>query len=120
MKTNSLILLLLFITNFSFAQGFSEVKKNAEQGDAIAQLNLGNIYYYGEGTLTDQKQAFYWYKKSAEQGNAEAQYNLGTLYFNGEGTLKDKKQTAFWIRKSYENGLEKAKEFWDDEELYKY
>jgi TPR repeat protein len=78
------------------------------------------MYNNGKGTLTDKKQAFYWYKKSAEQGNAEAQYNLGTLYFNGEGTLKDKKQTAFWIRKSYENGLEKAKEFWDDEELYKY
>jgi TPR repeat protein len=78
------------------------------------------MYDHGEGTLTDKKQAFYWYKKSAEQGNAEAQYNLGNMYFNGDGTLKDKKQTAFWIRKSYENGLEEAKEFWDDEELYKY
>ena len=120
MKTNLLILLLFFIPNFSFAQSFNEVKESAEQGDAEAQFNLGIMYYTGEGTLTDKKQAFYWYKKSAEQGDAEAQYNLGGMYNFGEGTLTDKKQAAFWIRKSYKNGLEEAKEFWDDKELYKY
>ena len=120
MKTNLLILLLFFIPNFSFAQSFNEVKESAEQGDAEAQFNLGIMYYTGEGTLTDKKQAFYWYKKSAEQGIAEAQFILGVMYDTGEGTLTDKKQAAFWIRKSYKNGLEEAKEFWDDKELYKY
>ena len=76
MKTNLLILLLFFITNFSFAQSFNEVKKSAEQGEANEQYNLGVMYYNGEETLVDKKQAFYWYKKSAEQGNAEAQYML--------------------------------------------
>jgi TPR repeat protein len=65
MKKNLLILLLFLITNFSFAQGFSEVKKSAEQGDAIAQYSLGIMYDNRKGTLTDKKQAFYWYKKSA-------------------------------------------------------
>jgi TPR repeat protein len=78
------------------------------------------MYYFGKGTLTDKKQAFYWYEKSAKQGSAIAQYNLGVIYFIGEGTLPDKKQAAFWIRKSYDNGFEEAKKFWEDEELYKY
>jgi TPR repeat protein len=120
MKANLLILLLFFIINFSFAQSFNEVKKSAEQGDAVAQFNLGVKYSKGRGTLTDKKKAFYWHKNSAEQGYAEAQYFLGFIYYTGKGTLTDKKQAAFWIRKSYENGFEKAKEFWDDKELYKY
>lgn len=86
MKTNLLILLLFFITNFSFAQSFNEVKKSAEEGDAVAQHNLGNMYHKGDGTLTDKKQAYYWYKKSAEQGSAYAQYHLGLFYYNGDGT----------------------------------
>ena len=80
----------------------------------------GAMYSKGIGPLTDKKKAFYLYKKSAEQGYAIAQHNLGVIYYTGEGTLTDKKQAAFWIRKSYENGFEKAKEYWDDKELYKY
>ena len=78
------------------------------------------MYDNGEGTLKDPKQAFYWYKKSAEQGHATAQFNLGTMYIHGEGTPKDLKQAAFWIKKSYENGHEKAKEIWEEYELYNY
>jgi TPR repeat protein len=120
MKANSLIMLLFFIINFSFAQSFSEEKKSAEQGDVLAQFNLGVKYHKGIGTLTDKKKAFYWHKNSAEQGYAKAQYFLGFIYYTGEGTLTDKKKAAFWIRRSYENGFEKAKEYWDENELYKY
>jgi len=42
------------------------------------------------------------------------------MYFYGEGVSINKKQAAVWIRKSYENGHEIAKEFWDENELYKY
>jgi TPR repeat protein len=42
------------------------------------------------------------------------------MYYNGEGTLTDKKTAASWIKLSYENGFEKAKETWDDLELWKY
>ena len=120
MKTKLLILLLVFATSFAFSQSFVETKKRAEQGDATAQFNLGTMYIQGEGTLKDPKQAFYWFKKSAEQGHATAQFNLGTMYIHGEGTPKDLKQAAFWIKKSYENGHEKAKEIWEEYELYNY
>jgi len=38
----------------------TSLKDSAEQGDAVAQFNLGYAYYRGEGTLMDKKQAFYW------------------------------------------------------------
>ena len=65
-------------------------------------------------------QSFVETKKRAEQGDATAQFNLGTMYIHGEGTPKDLKQAAFWIKKSYENGHEKAKEIWEEYELYNY
>ena len=104
MKTNLLILLLFFITNFSFTQSFNEVKKSAEQGYAKAQFNLGQMYENGLGTLIDKKQSFYWYKKSAKQGYGEAQFNLGGMYNKGKGTLTDKKQAFYWYKKSAEQG----------------
>jgi len=60
------------------------------------------------------------FKKGAEQGNEKAQLSLGILYFNGLGVLKDKNKAAYWIRKSYENGGNKAKDFWEKHELWKY
>jgi len=47
-----------------FGQSFADVKKSVEQGIAKAQFMLGLMFYGGEGTLTDKKQAAYWIKKS--------------------------------------------------------
>ena len=61
-------------------------KALAEQGSAEAQFKLGAVYYHGEGTLQNYKEAVKWYTTSAEQGNADGQFNLGLMYSNGEGT----------------------------------
>lgn len=53
-----------------------------------SQLNLGLMYYYGEGTDKDFKQSFIWQSKSAEQGNAGRIQTLGYMYYNGEGTVR--------------------------------
>ena len=53
------------------------VSKDAEQGDAIAQFNLGDMYYNGEGVSVDYQEAMKWYSKAAEQGLADAQSSLG-------------------------------------------
>jgi TPR repeat protein len=121
-EMNKIILTLIvaLFANSLYGQSFEEIEKSAEQGYAQAQYNLGLMYYNGEGTLTDKKQAFYWYQKSAEQGHAKAQYALGGMYYNGEGTLTDKKRAAYWIKLSYENGFEEAKKVWDELELWKY
>ena len=76
----------------------------AEQGDALAQYNLGVLYRKGRGVPQDDVQARQWYEKAAVQGQAKAQYNLGTLYFNGEGVPKDYQQALRWFRLAADQG----------------
>lgn len=83
--------------------------KAAERGDADAQNNLGERYYYGEGVHQDYAEAAKWYRKAAEQGNAKAQYNLGWCYVNGQGVPQDKAEAVKWYRKAAEQGDEDAK-----------
>ncbi|THJ23047.1 MAG: sel1 repeat family protein [Nitrospira sp. CG24E] len=76
----------------------------AEQGDALAQYNLGVLYRKGRGVPQDDVQARQWYEKAAVQGQAKAQFNLGTLYFNGEGVAKDYQQALRWFRLAADQG----------------
>ena len=50
-----------------------ELIKKAEQGDAVAQLQLGLAYYNGDGINKNYSKAYYWFLKSVEQGNNDAQ-----------------------------------------------
>ncbi len=76
----------------------------AEQGNALAQYNLGVLYRKGRGMPQDDVQARQWYEKAAVQGQAKAQFNLGTLYFNGEGVAKDYQQALRWFRLAADQG----------------
>jgi hypothetical protein len=54
--------------------GYSQA---AEQGDANAQYNLANCYFYGVGGMQkDYGQAVKWFTKAAQQGHNGAQSNL--------------------------------------------
>jgi TPR repeat protein len=64
-------------------------RKAAEQGDELAQFNLGVMYDNGQGVAKDDVEAAKWYRKAAEQGIAIAQINLGVAYVNGQGVAKD-------------------------------
>ena len=44
----------------------------AQQGNAMAQFNVGAFYNNGQGVQKDEKQAYEWFAKSAAQGNARA------------------------------------------------
>jgi TPR repeat protein len=52
------------------AEGVQGLRPLAEQGDAKAQFALGNLYYFGQGTLQDYVEAVKWFRKAAEQGYA--------------------------------------------------
>ena len=70
--------------------------RNAEQGNADAQINLGRIYQYGKGVPQNYKTAVKWYRLAAEQGNADAQTNLGGMYYKGTGVLQDFIRAHMW------------------------
>jgi len=48
----------------------------AEQENAAAQYNLGNMYSKGQGVPQDDKTAVKWYRIAAEQGDDGAQEKL--------------------------------------------
>ena len=58
-----------------------KIKKAAEQGNSIAQNNLGVMYESGDGVEQNFNKAFEWYEKAALKGNDTAQCNLADLYF---------------------------------------
>ena len=64
-------------------------RKVAENGNSIAQCNLGFIYENGYGIQQDYEEAVKWYEKSADQGYISAQNQLGLMYKEGLGVTKD-------------------------------
>ena len=54
-------------------------RRAAEQGDVLAQYNLGWMYENGRGVGRDRVEAVRWYRLAAEQGDADAQRALDRL-----------------------------------------
>ncbi len=63
--------------------------ETAEQGDAEAQTNVGEIYERGLGGEPDLALAAEWYQKAADQRLPRALVNLGSLYERGLGVAAD-------------------------------
>ena len=83
-------------------------QKAAVQGEARAQNNLGDYYYYGNGVSQSYEKAVEWYQKAAAQGYAIAQNNLGDCYEYGEGVPKDLRKAVEWWQKAAEQGYASA------------
>jgi hypothetical protein len=98
----------------------------AEKGGAIAQDNLGTMYFNGTGVEQDYKEAVKWFTKAAEQGNASGQLHLGSAYANGNGVLMDLSKAKHWIGKTFVNPepgartTEFSANIFDEFELWKY
>ena len=102
-----------------------KTKTEAQNGNRVAQNNLGAAYYNGQGVEQDLNEAIKWYKKAADlghgvarwnletiarQGHAGAQYNVGLLYHEGKG-IKQNNVTAYaWWDNAATNGYQDAKE----------
>ena len=78
--------------------------KAAEQGNAIAQLYLGDCYAKGLCLPKNYKIAVCWYALSAILGNANAQYNLGYCFERGQGILQSYEGAVYWYTKAAEQG----------------
>ena len=94
--------------NGDYIGSFKLYKILAENGNAIAQYNVGQAYREGKGVLKSDKLATQWYKKSAEQGYAEAQYFLGMAYYEGKGIIESRKSAITWLLKAAEQELSSA------------
>ena len=72
----------------------------AKKGHKVAQKNLGDCYYYGQGIEQDYNQAFIWYQKAARQDVPSSYNGLGNCYQYGHGVEQDYKEAAKWYQKA--------------------
>jgi TPR repeat protein len=91
-----------------FASLGPQWQTSAEQGDPVAEYNLGASYEGGHGVPQDYAKAAMWYRKAAEQGHAAAQYSLGMMYSHGQGVQQDYTQAAYWWGKAAEQNYANA------------
>jgi TPR repeat protein len=94
------------LQDYAKARHFYELA--AEQGHAVAQNNLGVLYYHGHGVPQDCATALHFYELAAEQGHAGAQSNLGYLYDQGLGVTKDYAKARHFYELAAEQGCGEA------------
>lgn len=82
----------------------AEIIKKAENGDAIAQSNLGLWYELGLEMPQDMQKAKEWYAKAAAQGDTTAQYKLGCFYEEGKGGPKNLNEAIKWYTQAAQHG----------------
>ena len=75
--------------------------ETAQQGDAEAQVTVGEIYERGIGAGPNYEAAIIWYQKAADQGYARGLFNLGTLYEQGLGVPADKLKALNLYRQAW-------------------
>jgi len=80
----------------------------ADQGNALAQFNLGFMYSNGRGVTQNDAEAVKWYRLAADQNDALAQSNLGDMYSYGRGVPKDYVHAQMWFILSAEQGNQTA------------
>ena len=86
----------------------AKLKLSAEQGDAVAQYELGKLYAEGLGVSKSHHIAMDYFEKSAIQGYAPAQYSLGWMYFYGKGVITDFVEGCRWMRAAGDQGVQEA------------
>ncbi len=91
-----------------YAQAAQWYGKAAEQGNAYAQNQLGNLYHQGLGVAKDEVQAAQWFRKAADQGLPVGQFNLAWMYRSGLGVSKDYGQAVQWFRRASDQGFAAA------------
>ncbi len=92
------------------------IRPLANEGDAVAQYNMGFFHFQGIALPQDDAAAAKWFRKSAVQGytkaqyalavayglaarqdHAEAQYSLAVMHGNGKGVVKSYPEAFFWF-----------------------
>ena len=79
----------------------ANIRRLAEQGNALFQFQLGRLYARGEGVEQDWAEAVKWYTLSAEKGNSKAQNNLGVIYrYDRQNIQRDYATALYWLEQS--------------------
>jgi TPR repeat protein len=91
-----------------YATAIGSFKSLADDGNAAAQFNLGQMYRLGQGVPKNVVEAARLYHLAAAQGDAQSQYNLGVMYYNAEGVTRNFVFSHMWLTLSATSGAENA------------
>ena len=87
----------------NYREALRYLSKAANAGHALAQANLGAMYYCGQGVTTDLAQGVYWIRRAADQGHADSQDLLASFYEEDDrGVNKDIDEAIRWYMKAAE------------------
>jgi tetratricopeptide (TPR) repeat protein len=78
--------------------------RQAKEGDAIAETDIGKMYVEGRGVAEDFAEAKRWFEKAAAQNQPDGLYNLGLMYADGEGVPQDYAEAIKWYRLAADRG----------------
>jgi uncharacterized protein len=84
------------------------LREQSDQGDFLAQHQLGLIYYDGVDVPRDYEEALKWFRRAADQGHPGAQFMLGSMYVAGYGVQEDLIRAYMWANLSSAQGYEPA------------
>ena len=90
-------LALVYGLEKNFDEAIKLYKASAEQGNPLAQFNLGVLFY---DDLNDIKEVIELFKKAAKQGAANAQVTLGVLY-KKKGDIEE---AIYWLEEAAKQG----------------
>ncbi|USG60559.1 sel1 repeat family protein [Sneathiella marina] len=81
-----------------------KIEMAANEGDVVAQNNLGRIYSRGQTVPLDYQLARKWFTMAATEGFAPAQNNLGDMYANTRVLAKNYEEGLKWYRRAADQG----------------
>ena len=98
----------------NYLKAMQEWKPLAENGNPAAQLEVGLLYWFGQGVRRDRTEAGNWLRKAAQAfdiwqskadaGEVSSQLRLGLLYWLGQGVPKDPAKALGWLIKAAQGG----------------
>ena len=97
---------LVFFINISKSDDHSDLIELADNGNPIAQNNLGHYYLYRSDNNPEYlDKAIQYLNAAAEQGQVNAMTTVGWTYFTGEyGAPKDNEQAIYWNQRASDLG----------------
>jgi len=97
-----------YVANKEFTKAREAFSKAADSNFALAQLDLGFLYFNGLGVPQDYAEAAKWTRLAADQGLAPAQASLGAMYLDGKGVEQNRAKAAGLLKSAAARGFAPA------------
>ena len=99
-----LVVYLLFFSHCLSENPLDTARTKADEGNAAAMVELGNMNKEGRATEQNYTEAVKWYGMVADQKDADALFSLGLMYFLGQGVAQNDAKAATFFKKAADFG----------------